>query len=71
MVAQLVVRPLAMPAGLKLLVVMALAAPVLLVTYRYGVRFTAIGSLLNGPCHRTEEGAHEVAHGSSRRNQVG
>jgi len=39
----------AMPADLKFLVVMALVTPVLLVSYRYGVRFTAIGRLLNGP----------------------
>jgi peptidoglycan/LPS O-acetylase OafA/YrhL len=49
MVAQMVVRPWAMPADLKFLVVMALVTPVLLVSYRYGVRFTAIGRLLNGP----------------------
>jgi peptidoglycan/LPS O-acetylase OafA/YrhL len=49
MVAQMVVRPWAVPADLKFLVVMALVAPVLLVTYRYGVRPTAIGRLLNGP----------------------
>ncbi|MFM7244955.1 MAG: acyltransferase family protein [Planctomycetaceae bacterium] len=49
MAAQMVVRPWAMPAELKLLVVMALVMPVLLVSYRYGVRFTPIGSLLNGP----------------------
>ena len=71
MVAQMIVRSWAMPAELKFLVVMTLVTPILLLSYRYCVRFTAIGSLLNGPCHRTEEGAHEVAHGSSRRNQVG
>jgi len=49
MVAQMVVRSWAMPAGLKFLIVMALVTPVLLVSYRYGVRHTAIGSLLNGP----------------------
>ena len=49
MVAQMIVRPWAMPADLKFLVVMAMVTPVLLLTYRYGVRHTAIGSLLNGP----------------------
>jgi peptidoglycan/LPS O-acetylase OafA/YrhL len=49
MVAQMVVRPWAIPADLKFLVVMAMVTPVLLVSYRYGVRYTAIGSLLNGP----------------------
>ena len=49
MAAQMIVRPWAMPAELKFLVVMALVTPVLLLTYRSGVRFTAIGSLLNGP----------------------
>jgi glucose-6-phosphate-specific signal transduction histidine kinase len=37
------------PADLKFLVVMALVTPVLLLSYRYGVRSTPIGSLLNGP----------------------
>lgn len=49
MAAQLVVRSWAMPADLKMLVVLVLVMPVLLLSYRYGVRFTAIGSLLNGP----------------------
>ncbi|MFM8953066.1 MAG: acyltransferase family protein [Planctomycetaceae bacterium] len=49
MVAQMAVRPWAMPADVKFLVVMAMVTPVLLVTYGYGVRFTVIGSLLNGP----------------------
>jgi len=49
MAAQLVVRPWAMPADLKFLLVMAMVTPVLLVSYRYGVRFTVIGRLLNGP----------------------
>jgi hypothetical protein len=53
MAAQLLVRPWALPADLKFLVVMALVTPVLLVSYRYGVRYTPIGWLLNGPRGRT------------------
>jgi peptidoglycan/LPS O-acetylase OafA/YrhL len=49
MVAQMIVRRWAVPADLKFLVVMALVTPVLLLSYRYGVRSTPIGSLLNGP----------------------
>ena len=49
MVAQMTVRPWAMPADLKFLLVMAMVTPVLLLSYRYVVRFTAIGRLLNGP----------------------
>jgi len=49
MLAQMIVRSWPMPADLKFLVVMALVTPVLLLSYRYGVRHTAIGSLLNGP----------------------
>jgi hypothetical protein len=33
----------------KFLVVMSLVTPVLLLSYRYGVRHTPIGRLLNGP----------------------
>jgi len=49
MVAQLAVRSWALPADLKFLVVMALVTPVLILSYRYGVRSTAVGRLLNGP----------------------
>jgi len=49
MMAQLAVRRWAMPADLKFLSVMALVTPVLVLSYRYGVRFTVIGRLLNGP----------------------
>lgn len=48
-IAQMLVRPWPAPADLKFLVVMALVTPALLVSYRYGVRHTPIGSLLNGP----------------------
>jgi peptidoglycan/LPS O-acetylase OafA/YrhL len=49
MAAQLVVRTWAVPAGVKFLLVMATVTPLLLLSYRYGVRYTAIGRLLNGP----------------------
>ena len=48
-VAQLLVRPWPLPAGVKFLVILATVTPLLLVSYRFGVRYTAIGSLLNGP----------------------
>ena len=53
MLAQMVVRRWAIPADLKFLVVMAMVTPVLLLSYRYGVRPTAIGRLLNGHRHTT------------------
>jgi peptidoglycan/LPS O-acetylase OafA/YrhL len=49
MLAQLVVRPWPLPAAAKFLLVIAMVTPVLLVSYRVGVRHTAIGRLLNGP----------------------
>ena len=49
MLAQMVVRPWPLPADVKWLAVMAMVTPLLLLSYRYGVRFTAIGRLLNGP----------------------
>ena len=56
MVAQMVVRFWPMPADLKFLIVLAMVTPVLLLSYRYGVRHTAIGSLLNGPRGVSVEG---------------
>jgi hypothetical protein len=49
MLAQLFVRPWPLPAEAKFLLVMAIVTPLLLVSYRFGVRHTAIGRLLNGP----------------------
>jgi hypothetical protein len=49
MLAQLVVRPWPLPAEAKFLLVMASVTPLLLVSYHFGVRHTAIGRLLNGP----------------------
>ncbi len=49
MVAQLVVRQWPLPAGLKFLLILGLVTPLLLATYRWCVRYTPIGSLLNGP----------------------
>lgn len=47
--AQLLVRHWPLPAGLKFLLILAMVTPLLLASYRWLVRYTAIGSLLNGP----------------------
>lgn len=49
MVAQLVVRQWPLPAEVKFLVILATVTPLLLMSYRYCVRYTPIGNLLNGP----------------------
>jgi peptidoglycan/LPS O-acetylase OafA/YrhL len=49
MVAQLVVRQWPLPAEVKFVVILATVTLLLLVSYRWCVRYTAIGSLLNGP----------------------
>lgn len=49
MVAQLVVRPWPLAAGLKFLLILATVTPLLLLSYRFGVRYTVIGRWLNGP----------------------
>ncbi|MBU6222333.1 MAG: acyltransferase family protein [Planctomycetes bacterium] len=49
MVAQLLVREWPLPAGVKFLLILAMVTPILLVSYRWCVRFTPIGRLLNGP----------------------
>ena len=49
MVAQLLVREWPLPAVLKFFYILGLVTPLLLASYRWCVRFTVIGSLLNGP----------------------
>jgi peptidoglycan/LPS O-acetylase OafA/YrhL len=49
MVAQLLVRQWPLPANAKFLLILAMVTPIMLATYRWCVRFTPIGSLLNGP----------------------
>jgi len=47
--AQVIVRPWPLPAGVKFIVVVATVTPLLLASYRWCVRYTAIGRMLNGP----------------------
>jgi len=47
--AQLLVRQWPLPAGVKFLIILAGVTAILLVSYRWCVRYTVIGSLLNGP----------------------
>jgi len=49
MAAQLVVRRWPLPADVKFVVILATVSLLLLASYRWCVRYTAIGSLLNGP----------------------
>jgi peptidoglycan/LPS O-acetylase OafA/YrhL len=49
MVAQLLIRQWPLPAGVKFLLILGLVTPLLLATYRWCVRYTVIGRLLNGP----------------------
>ena len=49
MAAQLLVRQWPLPAELKFVVILAMVTLILLASYRWCVRYTAIGSLLNGP----------------------
>jgi peptidoglycan/LPS O-acetylase OafA/YrhL len=49
MAAQLVVRQWPLPAELKFVVILATVTLLLLASYRWCVRYTPIGSLLNGP----------------------
>jgi len=49
LLAQLLVLPWAVPVELKFVAVLAIVIPLLLVSYRFGVRYTVIGRWLNGP----------------------
>jgi peptidoglycan/LPS O-acetylase OafA/YrhL len=49
MLAQLLIRQWPLPAGVKFLLILGLVTPLLLASYRWCVRYTVIGSLLNGP----------------------
>ena len=49
MTAQLLVRQWPLPAEVKFVVILAMVTPLLLASYRWCVRYTSIGSLLNGP----------------------
>jgi peptidoglycan/LPS O-acetylase OafA/YrhL len=49
MAAQLLVRQWPLPAGVKFLLILGIVIPILLASYRWGVRYTPIGMLLNGP----------------------
>jgi hypothetical protein len=48
------------PPVVKLAATIAVATPILLLTYHFGVRFTAIGVLLNGRKHVRYRGAEAV-----------
>ncbi len=49
MMTQLLMREWPLAAGVKFLLILALVTPLLLASYRWCVRSTVIGSLLNGP----------------------
>jgi peptidoglycan/LPS O-acetylase OafA/YrhL len=49
MAAQWLVRLWPLPAEVKFVLILAMVTPLLLASYRWCVRYTAIGSLLNGP----------------------
>jgi hypothetical protein len=49
LIAQFLVRPWDLPAELKFVLVLIVVIPLLLLSYRFGVRYTVIGRWLNGP----------------------
>lgn len=53
----LALRNLHLPAIVKFTIVLAIALPVLLASYEWGVRYTIIGRVLNGPRKRPEHEA--------------
>ncbi len=48
-VGQALLRDVNLPAGIKLVLLVTVVSAILLVSYKYFVRYTAIGRLLNGP----------------------
>jgi peptidoglycan/LPS O-acetylase OafA/YrhL len=52
---QTIVREWPLPATVKFLLILATVTAVLLVSYRWCVRYTAIGRLLNGPRAVTDD----------------
>lgn len=53
--AQWLIKPWQLPALLKFSLICVVTTAVLLVTYEYLVRYTPIGTLLNGPRHRHQK----------------
>ena len=53
LLAQWCVRDLPLPAIVKFTGIVVIVSAFLLLTYEYGVRYTVIGRILNGPRHRT------------------
>ena len=49
MIAQLLMREWPLPAGVKFLIILTAVTAILLASYRWCVRYTVIGTLLNGP----------------------
>ena len=54
---QWLIKPWQLPALLKFSLICVVTTAVLLVTYEYLVRYTPIGTLLNGPRHRHQDAA--------------
>ena len=49
MVVQWIVRQWSLPADVKFLIILAVVTPLLLISYRWCVRYTFLGRMLNGP----------------------
>lgn len=56
--AQWLIKPWQLPALLKFSLICVVTTAVLLVTYEYLVRYTPVGTLLNGPRHRHQKVAN-------------
>ncbi len=57
-IAQWLIKPWQLPALLKFSLICVATTAVLLVTYEYLVRYTPVGTLLNGPRHRHQKVAN-------------